>query len=381
MDINLDDFKTPGQLISALLEDREWTNRVLAIVLGADETSTNKLISSKRAVKAETALTLGEVFSVSPDHFLELQKRYDLAQAEIVSRPDPERANRAVLYGDLPIAAMIKRGWLDAKNIRDTEKVESSLTSFFNATNLNEIELLPHAAKRTEVATEATPAQLAWLYRVKTIANDMLVAKYTPGSRSSILKKISSLLSSAEEIRKIPRIFAESGIRLVIVESLPSAKIDGVCFWLDDSSPVIGLSLRYDRIDNFWFVLRHELEHVFCGHGKEAIMLDAELEGERAGTGESVAEDEKIANRAAADFCVSQKKLEGFIARKSPYFAERDIIGFARTLGIHPGLVAGQLQRHTGRYNIFRDHLAKVRAKIIPSAVVDGWGDVYPVDI
>ena len=48
-------------------------------------------------------------------------------------------------------------------------------------------------------------------------------------------------------------------------EALPSSKIDGVCLWLDQHSPVIGMSLRFDRIDNFWFVLGHEIEHALKG--------------------------------------------------------------------------------------------------------------------
>ena len=106
----------------------------------------------------------------------------------------------------------------------------------------------------------------------------------------------------------------------MIVETLSSAKIDGVCFSLDDASPVIGVSLRYDRIDNFWFVLRHEIEHVLQGHGKAAAILDIELEGQRAGTGSSIAEEERIANKAAADFCVPTAQMDAFIARKAPLF-------------------------------------------------------------
>jgi HTH-type transcriptional regulator/antitoxin HigA len=110
-------------------------------------------------------------------------------------------------------------------------------------------------------------------------------------------------------------------------------------------------------------------------------MMDAELEGERAGTGVSVAADERVANAAAADFCVPSQQLQGFIDRKAPYFSERDILGFSRTLQIHPGLVAGQLQHKTGRYDRFRTHLVKIRSIVAPSATVDGWGDVAPVGI
>jgi HTH-type transcriptional regulator/antitoxin HigA len=109
------------------------------------------------------------------------------------------------------------------------------------------------------------------------------------------------------------------------------------------------------------------------------MMVDAELEGERAGTGSSVSEEERMANEAAADFCVPSKSIDGFIARKAPFFAGRDILGFAKTLQVHPGLIAGQLQRRTGRYDLFRNYLVKVRSIVAPGAMVDGWGDVAPV--
>ena len=137
--------------------------------------------------------------------------------------------------------------------------------------------------------------------------------------------------------------------------------------------------MRHDRIDNFWFVLRHELEHVIQGHGKQTVVIDADLEGEKAGTGPDIAEEERIANSAASEFCVPRKTLDAFIARKAPYFAERDILGVAATLKVHPGLVAGQLQHKTGRYDRFRSHLVKVRSIVAPNAVVDGWGDVVPI--
>jgi HTH-type transcriptional regulator / antitoxin HigA len=374
-------YRTPGQLIQALLTERGWSQRALAIVLAMDETAVNRIVADKRPVDAKLALVLEEVFGVAAERFLALQKAFDLAQARIVTRPDPGRATRAQLYGDLPITEMIRRGWIAAKDIRDP-KVAAELMRFFGANRLDDIEILPHAAKKkTAVSTEATPAQMAWLYRVKQLASEMLVAPYSPQAVRAAVAKLAALTGAAEEARKVPRVLAECGIRYVLVESLASAKIDGVCFWLNDSSPVIGMSLRHDRIDNFWFVLRHEMEHVLQLHGRDAAMLDAQLEGERAGTGLSVAEEERIANQAASEFCVPKKMMDAFIARKAPFFSLRDLVGFARTLKVHPGLVAGQLQHRIERYDLFREHLVKIRAIIAPNAIKDGWGDIAPVGI
>ncbi|VVE16663.1 DNA-binding protein [Pandoraea horticolens] len=377
------DYKTPGQLIDALLTERGWHKRVLAIILGIDDSGVNRIVSDKRAVDAPLAIALEEVFGVPAEMFLDLQKSYDLARARIIARPDPKRAARAQLFGGLPVAEMIKRGWLDAENPRDVAEVERAMSRFFKVESGSEVEILPHAAKKTEVLGSATFVQLAWLYRVREIASEMLVPKFTQHSGRKALERLSLLLAAAEEARHVPRILAESGIRFVVVESLTGAKIDGACMWLDEHSPVIGMSLRHDRIDNFWFVLRHELEHVLQGHGRQSrqAILDAELEGENAGTGANVSEEERVANAAAADFCVPQKKLDAFVARKAPFFAERDLLGFAKTINVHPGLIAGQLQHRTGRYDRFRAHLSKIRSIVAPSAMVDGWGDVAPVGL
>ena len=231
---------------------------------------------------------------------------------------------------------------MEAESVKDIDNVEESLLRFFQANRIEDIETLPHASKKTEVSIDATPAQLAWLYRVKTLASEMLVGRYSQESVRLAIKKIKSLIHSAEELRKVPRILAEAGIRFVIVESLPSTKIDGVCFWLDDRSPVIGMSMRFDRIDNFVFVLRHELEHIRNRDGLKEMLLDVDINSvEFTQVAQELIHQEERANAAASDFCVPKKMIDAFISRKAPVYAKRDIIGLARMLKVHAGLVAG----------------------------------------
>ena len=117
-------------------------------------------------------------------------------------------------------------------------------------------------------------------------------------------------------------IIMECGVRYIVVEGLPGGKIDGVCFWLDSSSPVIGMSLRLDRIDNFWFVLRHEIEHVLLGHGKRRAVIDVDIEASEAAD-----EEEHIVTTAALAFTIPQSEMDSFVARKQPLFSERDVLG------------------------------------------------------
>jgi HTH-type transcriptional regulator/antitoxin HigA len=241
------------------------------------------------------------------------------------------------------------------------------------------VDLLPHAAKKTAVDESVSPTQLTWLYRVRALARDMIVSPYSEHGLRRALKELHHLLIAPEEARHAPRILAEAGVRFVVVETIGSAKIDGVCFWLDEQSPVVGMSIRFDRIDNFWFVLRHELEHVRLGHGRELVRVDADLDENGVSAEDRAREEEQLADKAAANFCVPQHVLQQFIDRKAPLFPERDLLGFSKMIGVHPGLVAGQIRRHTGRYELFHRHLAKIRSIVTPSAMTDGWGDVAPI--
>jgi HTH-type transcriptional regulator / antitoxin HigA len=364
------DVPPPGHFIKEELDARGLAQRDLAYILGTTEQVITRLINGKYGISPQMAKALGKAFDVSPELFINLQIAYDMAHAP---EPDPLVERRARLQNVYPVREMINRGWIGKDN------VEFEMARFFNVANANEIPYLAHAAKKTYADEEVTPVQLAWFYRVRQIAAAMGVARYSEKSLYEAIPKLRELRTEPEEVRKVPRVLAECGVRLVIVEALPGAKIDGVCCWLDGHSPVIGMSLRYDRIDNFWFVVRHEIEHVLRRHGIEKPIIDAELEGERATDSKSIPEQERVANAAAADFCVPRKDMASFIARKDPFFSERDIVGFARRMNVHPGLVVGQIQAHTKRWDFLRVHLVKVRQFLLPGAMVDGWGQVAPV--
>lgn len=364
----------PGEFIREELEARDWSQRDLAYVLGAPEQAVNLIISGKRGISADMARALGDAFGVAAELFVNLQSAFDLSRAR---QPDPAVSRKGRLQSSYPVREMIKRGWLSNG---DPSTLDREMASFFEAASVAEIPHLAPAYAAMKANYEDTPpVQLAWLFRVRQLAKEMVVPKFSRPALVDSLPKLQRLMGEPEECRHVPRVLAECGVRFVLVEGLPGGKIDGVCTWLNDTCPVIGLSLRYDRIDNFWFVLRHEVEHVLNGDGTTAAIIDTDLDGERGGTSEAIPVEERIANAAATAFCVPTKELDSFVARKSPYFSERDLMAFSARLGVHPGIVAGQLRRRINNWKIFSKLLVKVRFALGPSAVTDGWGDVAPM--
>lgn len=361
---------SPGEFLREELEARNWTQTEMADIIGRPVRLINEIIAGKKAITPETAVQLGESLGTGAEVWMNLESQYQLSK---VRGADNLIARRASLYSRFPVREMIKRGWITAsKNI---DVLEQQFLTFFAIQHLDEPVTFCHAAKKSHAEAEATSLQLAWLCRAWQVAGELIVGPYNEVALRKALPRLAALRSAPEEARHVARVLEECGVRFVIVEPIAGTKIDGACFWLANEQPVVALSLRLDRIDNFWFVLRHELEHVLQHHGRErGYILDQEIESAPIDT---INEEERVANAAAAEFCVDQAEMQGFVARVAPFFKEERVLLFAQRLAIHPGLVVGQLQRRLRRYDLFRKHQAKVRAFITSSARTDGWGVVH----
>ena len=358
----------PGEFIKEELEAREWSQRDLAYILGCPEQAITAIINGKRGITSDMAKALALAFEVSPELFTNLQQAYDLAKAD---EPDPSISVRQLIQSNYPAREMIKRGWLN--NTKDSELLEAQIAHFFGVDDLKEVPHLSHAARKSYY--DSIPStQLAWLFRVKNLAEKIKTPKYSDRALRDALSELHSLMASPDGVKKVPKILHKAGIRLIIVEALSASKIDGACFWLNENSPVIGLSIRFDRIDNFWFTLRHELEHVLQKDGFREEVIDVELEWGGNSATKKIQEREIIANTAASNFIIPPSEL-GFFKNKK-FISQKMIIEFARKLGVHPGLIVGQLQnKKIINFSNFRKHLVKIRSLIISDAeIVDGWG-------
>ena len=360
---------TPGEFVREQMQSFGWAQADLAFVLGTTTATVNQLINGRRNFTPSMAKAIGAALRVEPETLVRLQAARDLNGAD---GPDPLVAERARVASVYPLRDMLKRGWIDETD--SPSGMMAAVTRFFDVDSLDDVPHLSHAAKRAPA--EAIPAsQLAWLFRVRQVAKEMPTPKYSKRRLLKAIDEMRALLGNREESRYVPELLREAGVRYVLVEGLPSSKIDGVCFWLNSESPVIGMSLRFDRIDSFWFVLRHECAHVLHGHGRKVAVVDVALDEIELDD----QEEERIANAEAADFCVPRERMDSFFKRKHPFFSERDVLAFSKILKVHPGLVVGQLQRRLGRYNLLRRHLVPVFDQIEDRAMVDGWGYSVPV--
>ena len=200
-----------------------------------------------------------------------------------------------------------------------------------------------------------TAAQIAWACRVRNVAGSMTSPKYSKTGLSTLVGKLPKRSRSDQETLGIPAALSLVGVRLVIVGHLSGTRIDGGALWLAEV-PVVALSLRYDRVDWFWFTLMHELAHILEHEGS----LDTRLVGNDAD--QHVSQVEERADKRATEWLVPPHDLQAFADRNRPYFSRSAIEGFADRMNIHPGIVVGQLQKRGDiPYSHHRNLLAGVR--------------------
>lgn len=362
----------PGEFLRDELEERGWTQEEFARIIGRPAPLVSEIIRNKRGIAPEIARLIGEALGTSAQFWMNLDTAYRLYELNRTESPPARVAQEARLREAFPVREMVKRGWV--KDSDDPAVLRSRVLRFYDVGSEEDERLFAHAARRSGAHTAPlSPLQEAWLYRVKQIAEGIHVSAYSKPTLIDGLTRLSVLRSAAEEARHVPRVLAECGIRFIIVEPMPASKIDGVCFWLGDDKPVIGMSLRIDRIDNFWFVLRHELEHVLRGDGKAAAIIDSEL-CDVLDKVPDAAPEEVAANKAAAEFCVPADELNNFLARVGAAVPEERVVLFAERIGTHPGIVVGQIQWRLQRFNLLRKYLVRVRDLVVPSAMTDGYG-------
>jgi HTH-type transcriptional regulator/antitoxin HigA len=138
------------------------------------------------------------------------------------------------------------------------------------------------------------------------------------------------------------------GIHLIVEPHLPKTYLDGAAMRDAQGHPIVALTLRHDRVDNFWFTLMHELAHVALHLEQcEVFMDDLDASGNT----------DTIENEA--DHLASEALIPSDEWHKVDLVSAADVCNLARKLHIHPAIVAGRWQREAGNYRKFSKLLGR----------------------
>jgi HTH-type transcriptional regulator / antitoxin HigA len=262
-------------------------------------------------------------------------------------------ANSPALQGQrFPIAEMLKRGWFTG--FRGTlaearEQLEDLLASFAGPLG---VDALRPALNRQHVRSGSRMdpyALAAWRIRVATVAMRESLPPYRRGTITPEFLRELVRLSYLDAGPKLAKEFLnKSGIHFVVERHLPKTFLDGAALRLPDGSPVVALTLRHDRLDNFWFTLCHELAHIALHLDKDDIDTFYDDIANR-GTDTCEKEADKFASEA---LILPQRWSKSGLSRR--YTAEA-VRAFAEKLRISPAIPAGRIRFERKNYTLLKE--------------------------
>jgi len=335
------EYPSPLAALKARMEQEGWSQRDLIPFIGS-RAKVSEVLSGKRAITMSMARMLHEHLGIPADVLLR-------EPGVVLDDPLAE-----IEWSRFPLKAMAKRGWIrDVPELstRPEELVRDLIERAGGVAVADAALYRKNDQMRRNAKTDPYALQ-AWCWQVLATANESPPkVRYEPGAvMLDFLKQVAQLSQLEEGPRRAQESLEKRGIPLVIVPHLPKTYLDGAALQLGDGRPVIGLTLRYDRIDNFWFCLLHELAHVgrHMDNNEGEIFID-DLNLRQVEVGK---EDprETQADAWAEEALIPREVWETSSVRDLPTIMA--VMNLATRLRIHPAIVAGRIRYERKNYRL-----------------------------
>jgi HTH-type transcriptional regulator/antitoxin HigA len=265
-------------------------------------------------------------------------------------------AQEAVEWERFPLREMAARGWIQATTSDIRTRAEELVRAFLEPLGPRALSpALYRKADQVRSARGMDPHALAaWTAHVLMRAQGVgALPQYQPGSvTTDFLRKVVQLSTEANAPRRVQDFLAENGIILIIEPHLPRTHLDGAAMMTSQGNPVVGLTVRYDRIDNFWFTLLHELVHIGWHLDQDAGYFYDDLETE-PGSDPREREADEVAGEALIPAEMWRRSSVRVLA--IPDTVEE----LANELRIHPAIVAGRVQHESRNYKLLHQMVGR----------------------
>ena len=271
--------------------------------------------------------------------------------ARVLIQEPPTSANTwaAIEWDRFPLKDMIAKAYFKEAAAAVMAKPQQFLEKFLAPLG-SQLALAPLYKKTDHVRSGRTMDRYALMAWSARILNRALESPppigYKPNTITKDFMEEVARLSLFDNGPALAQEFlSKNGISLIIEPHLPKTHLDGAALLLKSNTPVIGMTVRHDRIDNFWFVLEHELTHVSRHLKEDAPQFFDDLDVESGGDPREE-EADKLAGEALIPTEAWAKSPASRL--RSPNAAEH----LAKQLRIHPAIVAGRMRREFNAYRL-----------------------------
>lgn len=314
---------------------RGWTQRELADALELKEQQIQRYEADLYATaRLATLLKVADALELEVEELARLKRTTD------------------DIDGNFPIREMCRRGWFEhfsGSTAEARRRATELLERFFLEAGIGFDASAMHRQNIRRRGRFNEYALLAWHARVLTkSARQSLPREFTYDDlHDGWFRELAKLSAKSDGPQQARNWLIKSGIHFVVEPHLPQTHLDGAALLSTHGSPIVALTLRHDRLDNFWFVLFHELAHIKLHLSRperfeffDDTDADAdELEGE--------------ADTFALNSLIPPEEWAASLAKFSK--TSEAVIQEAKSLNIHPSIMAGRIRKERNNYFILSD--------------------------
>lgn len=351
----------PGQTIIEIMNAKGISLSALAGAIDVPQSFIRALASGDAEIDEEIAHALERALGPSVAFWMKREEQYRCDLVRIATTKQASSARD--LLSKFPIADMRRLGWI--ADVRDKAQLLESWLRFFDIPSIEDWydryrDEVAVAAFRTSYTYESDPYSVAaWLRRAYVQSEEIECEAWSAAALRDALPQMRALTRIKEPERFLPRLVAlcaSVGVALVVTQAPKGCRASGATRFLTPDKALVIMSFRHRSDDHFWFTFFHEVGHLLL-HANDALFIEDE-----SGVTEV---EEAEANEFSASVLVPCKHEDALQNLKGV----KPIIAFARSIGIAPGIVVGQLQ-HRGLLK--RDRLNGLKRRYI-------WdGGAYP---
>jgi len=264
-------------------------------------------------------------------------------------------------YRDFPFSEMCAKEYFPGyASVRlAKEKSEELLENLFSVFNEHSPQVVYCRRQRNGGKELAQSALLAWQAHILHKLEPFEHPEASPVSLDDAFYEQLLMLSSySRGPLLVGDLLATRNIQFVIEPHLTKTYLDGAAFLSPRGYPVIAMTLRYDRADNFWFTLMHELAHVVLHLGDDRTKSFFD-DTNGISTGDCT-EIERQADAFAQSKLIPESSVRHEEFKDPSCWTEARIIAEAKRLNRSPAVLTGRLRWESGDYTLFTNLLGKV---------------------
>ncbi len=265
----------------------------------------------------------------------------------LLKESDEFRDEENIAWGSFPLKEMGKRGYFGSISLT-AANIEKTVKDFFSPVGspLQFVGMLRKTYYVRSVRSMDKHALAAWsAYILKQADKIKYSQKFKRGMIDlALMQKLAKLSKESNGPALVRDFLKDYGIGFVVEPHFPQTYLDGVTILIDKDHPVIGLTIRQNRLDNFWFTLMHELAHISLHYNKTTNLFYDDLDKT-----DVINIQEQEADKLVGEALIPENVWENSPARlvPSPMAAQ----SLASELGISPAIVAGKMRHENDRYH------------------------------